>query len=129
MKGVRMDFNDVFTTETSGLPEASSPSVVRLYDGDVFDVHIHPVHKRIGDTVVRMFSYNGSIPGPTLHVDQDSQVTVNVTNDVDVETTVHWHGLRLENRYDGVPEETQAPIPPGGTFTYKLRFPDAGLYC
>jgi FtsP/CotA-like multicopper oxidase with cupredoxin domain len=34
----------------------------------------------------------------------------------------------LENRYDGVPEETQAPIPPGGTFTYRLQFPDPGLY-
>ncbi len=51
-----------------------------------------------------------------------------VTNDGDIEATVHWHGLRLENRYDGVPQETQAPIPIGGTFTYTLQFPDAGLY-
>jgi hypothetical protein len=86
------------------------------------------VRKRIGDAEVRMLGYNGSIPGPTLHVDQGSQITVHVRNDGDVETTVHWHGLRLENRYDGVPEETQAPIPPGGTFTYKVQFPDAGLY-
>jgi FtsP/CotA-like multicopper oxidase with cupredoxin domain len=41
---------------------------------------------------------------------------------------VHWHGLRLENRYDGVPHETQAPIPVGGEFTYRIQFPDAGLY-
>ena len=41
---------------------------------------------------------------------------------------MHWHGLRLENRYDGVPHETQAPIPIGGTFTYQLQFPDAGFY-
>jgi len=41
---------------------------------------------------------------------------------------VHWHGLRLENRYDGVPHETQAPIPVGGRFTYRIQFPDAGLY-
>jgi len=41
---------------------------------------------------------------------------------------VHWHGLRLENRYDGVPHETQAPIPVGGEFTYRIRVPDAGLY-
>ena len=51
-----------------------------------------------------------------------------VSNDGDVEATVHWHGLRLENRYDGVPHETQEPIPVGGTFTYKLQFPDAGFY-
>src|SRR5215210_915666 len=123
-----MDPNDAFTTETAGLPEASSPGVVRLYDGDVFDLHIRPVRKRIGDAEVRMLGYDGSIPGPTLHVDQGSRITVNVSNAVEVETTVHWHGLRLENRFDGVPRETQAPIPPGGTFAYELRFPDPGLY-
>ncbi|HET7272537.1 MAG TPA: multicopper oxidase domain-containing protein, partial [Rubrobacter sp.] len=123
-----MENQDAFTTETAGLPEASSPSVVRLHDGDSVDVRIQPVRKRIGDAVVRMLGYNGSIPGPTLHVDQGSEITVVVTNDGDIETTVHWHGLRLENRYDGVPEETQALIPPGGTFTYKLQFPDPGLY-
>jgi FtsP/CotA-like multicopper oxidase with cupredoxin domain len=128
MKGEAVDNQDAFANETEGLPEASSPSVVRLYDGDSVDVRIHPVRKRIGDAEVRMLGYNGSIPGPTLHVDQGSEVTVHATNDGDVDATVHWHGLRLENRYDGVPEETQAPIPPGGTFTYKLQFPDAGLY-
>ena len=119
---------DAFTTDTTGLPEASSPSVVRLHDGESFDLDIRPVRKKIGDAEVRMLGYNGSIPGPTLHVEQGSEITVNVRNVGDVDATVHWHGLRLENRYDGVPEETQAPIAPGGTFSYRLRFPDPGLY-
>src|SRR5215204_1220976 len=123
-----MDSQDAFTTDTAGLPEASSPSVVRLQDGDGFDLDIRPVRKKIGDAEVRMLGYNGSIPGPTLRVDQGSEITVNVRNDGDVDATVHWHGLRLENRYDGVPEETQAPIAPGGTFSYRLLFPDPGLY-
>jgi FtsP/CotA-like multicopper oxidase with cupredoxin domain len=123
-----MDSQDAFTTDTTGLPDASSPSVVSLRDGDGFDLDIRPVRKRIGDAEVRMLGYNGSIPGPTMHVDQGSQITVGVRNDGDVDATVHWHGLRLENRYDGVPEETQAPIPPGGTFSYRLVFPDPGLY-
>src|ERR671910_3227422 len=110
-----MDHRDAFTTETEGLPEASNPSVVRLYNGDTFDLSIRPVRKRFGDNEVRMLGYNGSIPGPTLHVDQGSEITVQVTNDGDVEATVHWHGLRLENRYDGVPHETQEPIPIGGS--------------
>ncbi|MDP9071315.1 MAG: multicopper oxidase family protein [Actinomycetota bacterium] len=84
--------------------------------------------KRIGDDVVRMLAYNGSIPGSVLHVDQGSEIRVEVRNDGDTEATVHWHGLRLENRYDGVPHETQAPIPFGGTFSYKLQFPDPGFY-
>jgi FtsP/CotA-like multicopper oxidase with cupredoxin domain len=44
-----------------------------------------------------------------------------------LETTVHWHGLRLDNRYDGT-HETQAPIPVGGRFTYRIKFPDPGVY-
>ena len=53
---------------------------------------------------------------------------MHVRNDGDTEATVHWHGLRLDNAYDGVPFETQPPIEIGGEFTYRLRFPDAGLY-
>src|SRR5215204_1787476 len=128
MKGEAVDHHDAFSTETAGLQEASSPRIVRLYDGDSFDLRIHPVRKRIGDTEVRMLGYNGSIPGPTLHVDQGSEITVQVTNNGDVEATVHWHGLRLENRYDGVPQETQAPIQRGKTFTYRIQFPDPGFY-
>ena len=75
-----------------------------------------------------MLAYNGSIPGPTLKVRQGSELVVQVENQGDLEATVHWHGLRLENRYDGVPHETQAPIPVGGEFTYRIQFPDAGLY-
>ena len=75
-----------------------------------------------------MLSYNGSIPGPTLRVRQGSEVVVHVRNDGDTDATVHWHGLRLDNAYDGVPFETQSPIGIGGEFTYRLRFPDAGVY-
>ena len=118
----------LFSAEIEGLAEATRPSSVRLNDGDYFNLRIFPVRKRIGEAVLRMLSYNGSIPGPTLHVDQGSEITVQVTNDGDVETTVHWHGLRLENRYDGVPIDTQGPIPIGGSFTYKVLFPDPGGY-
>jgi FtsP/CotA-like multicopper oxidase with cupredoxin domain len=118
----------LFTTETAGLPEVASPGVIRLHDGDRLDLRIGPVRKHLDDAELRMLAYNGSVPGPNLHVDQGSQITVQVANDGDVEATVHWHGLRLENRYDGVPHETQEPIPIGGTFTYQLQFPDAGFY-
>ena len=109
--------DDLFTTETAGLPEVLGPDVTRLADGDRLDLRIGPVRKRLGGDELRMLAYNGSIPGPVLHVDQGSEITVQVKNDGDLETTVHWHGLRLENQYDGVPFETQAPIPIGGTYT------------
>jgi FtsP/CotA-like multicopper oxidase with cupredoxin domain len=120
--------DDLFTTETAGLPEVLGPDVTRLADGDRLDLRIGPARKNIDGAELRMLAYNGSIPGPVLHVDQGSEVTVQVRNDGDVEATVHWHGLRLENQYDGVPDETQVPIPIGGTYTCKVRFPDAGFY-
>jgi FtsP/CotA-like multicopper oxidase with cupredoxin domain len=118
---------DVFPTDAAGLPEAAAPEVVPLADGDVFDLEIAPVAKQLGDATVRMLAYNGSIPGPTLKVEQGSTVRINVTNHGDLEATVHWHGLRLENRYDGT-HETQAPIPIGGSFSYEIQFPDPGVY-
>ena len=123
-----MTINELFTTETSGIEPVRPTSVVRLRDGGRFDLHITPVRKNLSGADLRMLAYNGSIPGPTLHVDQGSEITVQVCNDGDVEATVHWHGLRLENRFDGVPHETQEPIPVGGTFTYQVQFPDAGFY-
>src|SRR6266566_2761346 len=117
-----------FPTDPTGLPEATRPALLELADGDDLHLQIGAVAKRLEGATVRMLGYNGSIPGPTLKVRQGSEVIVHVTNDGDLETTVHWHGLRLENKYDGVPHETQTPIPVGGSFTYRIRFPDPGLY-
>jgi FtsP/CotA-like multicopper oxidase with cupredoxin domain len=117
-----------FPTDPTGLREAGRPALVEFAHGDTLDLQVGPVAKHLGDTTVRMLGYNGSIPGPTLKVQQGSEIVVHVINHGDLDTTVHWHGLRLENRYDGVPHETQAPIPVGGEFTYRIQFPDAGLY-
>jgi FtsP/CotA-like multicopper oxidase with cupredoxin domain len=117
-----------FPTDPSGLPEATRPKLLELAPGDTIDLRVGPVAKRLGEAMARMLGYNGSIPGPTLKVRQGSEIIVHVVNEGDLDTTVHWHGLRLENKYDGVPHETQAPIPVGGEFTYRIQFPDAGLY-
>jgi FtsP/CotA-like multicopper oxidase with cupredoxin domain len=117
-----------FPTDPTGLPEAGRPKLLELGDGDTLDLVIGPVAKRLGETAVRMLGYNGSIPGPTLRVRQSSEIIVQVSNQGDLDTTVHWHGLRLENKYDGVPHATQAPIPVGGGFSYRIQFPDPGLY-
>ena len=122
-----MSTTDHFPTDVAGLPEASTPEVVELADGDEFDLRIAPVAKRIGDATVRMLAYNGSIPGPTLKVQEGSEIVVNVENQGDMEATVHWHGLRLENRYDGT-HQTQQPMAVGERFTARVTFPDPGLY-
>jgi FtsP/CotA-like multicopper oxidase with cupredoxin domain len=116
-----------FPRDASGLPTAAATTAVDLADGDRFALRIAPVSKRLGDARVRMLAYNGSIPGPTLRVRQGSEVLVDVDNDGDLEATVHWHGLRLDNRFDGT-HETQVPIPVGGSFESRVAFPDPGVY-
>ena len=71
--------DDLFTTETAGLPEVLGPDVTRLADGDRLDLRIGPVRKNIDGAELRMLAYNGSIPGPILQVDQGSEITVQVT--------------------------------------------------
>jgi FtsP/CotA-like multicopper oxidase with cupredoxin domain len=119
--------DDRFPTDAAGLPEAVRPEVVEVSPGGSVELEIGPVSKRIGDTTVRMLAYSGSIPGPTLEVREGSEIEVDVVNRGDLEATVHWHGLRLENRYDGT-HETQAPIAVGERFTSRIAFPDPGLY-
>jgi FtsP/CotA-like multicopper oxidase with cupredoxin domain len=122
-----MSASEHFPTEITGLSEARQPEVVELADGDEFDLGIAPVGKQLGKAKVRMLAYNGSIPGPILKVKEGSEIVVNVENQGELEATVHWHGLRLDNRYDAT-HETQTPIPVGGSFSARCRFPDPGVY-
>ncbi len=59
-------------------------SVIPLNAGDRLDIRIGAVRKRLNEAVVRMLAYNGSISGPTLHVNQGSEITVQVTNNGDI---------------------------------------------
>ncbi len=75
-----------------------------------------------------VWCYGGVVPGPELRVRQGARFQIEVENGLSQETTVHWHGIRLPNAMDGVPNLTQAAIPPGGTFEYAFDLPDAGTY-
>jgi FtsP/CotA-like multicopper oxidase with cupredoxin domain len=119
--------HDRFPTDITGLPQARAAEEIEFGDGDRLDLRIAPVAKRIGDATVRMLAYNGSIPGPTLKVREGSEVVVEIENQGDTEATVHWHGLRLENRYDGT-HETQHPMGHGERYTAHVTFPDPGVY-
>src|SRR5947207_12795388 len=83
----RPDPAEFFPTDPTGVPQASRPELRELADGDAFELRVGPVAKRLGDTTVRMLGYNGSIPGPTLKVQQNSEVVVHVINDGDLEAT------------------------------------------
>jgi FtsP/CotA-like multicopper oxidase with cupredoxin domain len=123
---------DPFDRDIRGLPQAVATPVVELAHGQAYRLQAEPVAKQLGGQTVKMLAYNGSIPGPTLQVQQGSEVVVHFTNLTQVESTVHWHGLRLECRSDGVAQGEhggmQPPIPTGDSYTYHLRFPDPGLF-
>ena len=72
--------------------------------------------------------YNGATPGPTLRFKEGENVTINVTNNLDVTTSIHWHGLILPYNQDGVPNISYAGIKPGETFTYNFPIVQSGTY-
>ena len=119
---------EAFPTDPSGLPEATGPARLELDDGEVLELHVGAVAKRLGDDHGADAGLQRLHSRSDVQVGQGTEIVVHVVNDGDLDTTVHWHGLRLENRYDGVPHETQAPIPVGDEFTYRIQFPDPGLY-
>ncbi|MFZ9439468.1 MAG: multicopper oxidase domain-containing protein, partial [Hylemonella sp.] len=75
-----------------------------------------------------MWAYNGQYPGPVLSWRQGDTLRVRLHNDLPQPTTVHWHGIRVPNAYDGVPGMTQDPVQPGKQFDYRFVVPDAGTY-
>ncbi len=110
------------------LPMAGPRQIVDLATGDTLDLEATLVRKKVAGETFVMYAFNRQIPGPLIRVDRGAEVHVRFTNRIDMETTVHWHGLRLDNRFDGVPGLTQDPVQPGDTFDYTIRFPDAGIY-
>lgn len=80
------------------------------------------------DKAVKAIAVNGQIPGPTLHFKEGDHVTINVYNNLDQPTTIHWHGVLVPWQMDGVENVTQKPIPPRQVFRYQFTLKQAGTY-
>lgn len=119
---------EFFSTHITGLSEAKASETIKLRKGDTYDLTASIVKKQIGNSVVKMLAYNGMIPGPLIKVEQGAEVTLNFTNNIDIATTIHSHGVRLANKFDGVPDITQKAVDIGKSFAYQIKFPDAGMY-
>ncbi len=106
------------------------PLEYRLENGvKVFELTTKAVQWKILDGVtVTAYTYNGTVPGPMIHVTEGDQVKVIVKNELPDPTTIHWHGVEVPNAMDGVPGVTQAPILPGETFTYEFVAKPAGTF-
>jgi FtsP/CotA-like multicopper oxidase with cupredoxin domain len=112
----------------AALPEAREPQRLTLHDGDTLALTASLVRRRVAGLEIALYAYNGQIPGPTIRVQQGASIVVRFRNSIDMPTAVHWHGVRVENRFDGAVGVTQSAVPPGGEFTYHVRFRDSGLF-
>jgi suppressor of ftsI len=109
---------------TDGLPAAQPPEEVRLAGGATYNLTAAPAVHAPGGRPIRMYAYNGQIPGPLLRLQQGSTVTVQFHNALPYESSIHWHGMRVDQAMDGV----QPPVKPGGSFAYTVRAPDEGVF-
>ena len=76
---------------------------------------------------VRDSGYDGAVPGPVLRVRRGEELKVRLVNESADETAIHWHGVRVPNAMDGT-SLTQQPVPPGASFDYRFKPPDAGTF-
>ena len=109
----------------------TSPSL----EGNVDNLPVHEYNLTIDKKMVNItgkevmgMAINNSIPGPTLRFIEGEYAVIHVKNNLETETSVHWHGLLLPNFYDGVPYLNTPPIAPGETFTYEFALNQSGTY-
>jgi FtsP/CotA-like multicopper oxidase with cupredoxin domain len=121
-----------FPEKTDGLgAQVLAPKV--LADGTKeFDLTTKVVQWEIeAGKKVEAWTYNGTVPGPTIKVNPGDKVKVVVHNELPESTAVHFHGIQVPNSQDGVPDITQDPIKPNGDFTYEFTAanrPEVGMY-
>jgi L-ascorbate oxidase len=93
-----------------------------------YNLTVDRVQVDTGAFVKEGIGYNGKSPGPVLRFRQGEEVAINVTNNLDEVTSIHWHGLILPYQQDGVPGISFPGIQPGETFTYRFPIRQAGTY-
>ncbi len=87
-----------------------------------------PTRVSLGSRNVSTIGFNESLPGPLLRTTEGDRLHVDVNNNLSTSTTIHWHGIPIVNKMDGVPGLTQSPIRSGSTFTYDFKVPVSGTY-
>lgn len=96
--------------------------------GTHFDLNVDHAMQTIDGRSGHAVLINGQLPAPLLRWREGDEVVLNVTNHLDEDTSIHWHGLLLPPNMDGVPGVSFAGIKPGTTFTYQFPIKQAGTY-
>ena len=96
--------------------------------GDVIDLAVGSGHRIVEGRRGPGIAVNGSVPGPLIRLREGQNVRLNVTNHLDADTSIHWHGLLLPFQMDGVPGISFPGIKPHETFVYEFPVRQAGTY-
>lgn len=107
----------------SAAPLARPHEVVRVRNGDTLRLEAGVVRRTLLGRSYAMYGYNGQYPGPLIEVEKGSEIVVQFVNALPDSSSIHWHGIRLGNAFDGV-----TAVREGHDFLYHVRFPDAGIY-
>jgi FtsP/CotA-like multicopper oxidase with cupredoxin domain len=125
---LRPDVSSYLPAGDGDTPLARPRELMRVADGASIVLIAAPVRRQLFGRTVTVLGFNGQYPGPLIQVAEAATINVSFVNRTDFPTAIHWHGLRLDNRFDGVPHVTQDPVPPGESFDYTVYFRDPGLY-
>ena len=101
---------------------------IPMLQGSRFDLTVGKFPVRINGRATQATGVNGSVPGPLLRFREGDEITLNVSNTLDVDTSIHWHGLLVPFQMDGVPGVSFPGIQPGETFRYEFAVPQNGTY-
>lgn len=97
--------------------------------GNTFNLSIEKIAVNVTGNPSIAKTVNGMLSGPTLRWKEGDTVTINVTNNLNEDTSIHWHGIILPASMDGVPGFSNFNgIKPGETFTYKFPILQSGTY-
>ena len=107
---------------------AGMPAQMPTLSGDDIKLIIGHTSISIDGKMGHAVTINGTVPGPLLRLKEGQRVKISVTNNLDVDTSIHWHGLLVPPAMDGVPGVSFPGIPPGETFVYEFPVVQSGTY-
>ncbi|HEU4800063.1 MAG TPA: multicopper oxidase family protein [Gemmatimonadales bacterium] len=114
--------------DLASLPPLRPRELRQVKSGDSLRLEAAMVRRQVGGKTFPAYAFNRQSPGPLIVAHKGDSITVTLVNRLDQPTTVHWHGLRQDYRFDGVPGMSQQPVSPGDSFAYSLVFPDDGIF-
>jgi len=117
--------NEKFSESTENLPDVIPTKLVKLKDGDTFEMTAEMVKQEVGNRTIKRLAYN------SIEVEKNAEIKIKFKNALNLPTTLHSHGVRMDEKFDGLPISmggTQKEMQPGETFEYKIKFPDTGVF-